>query len=125
MRHPQRDCIYDELKASLLREWVGEVPGDMERQVERYRQEGYPEHNGLVYGGFILRRHNDAEVRAVMEDWWQEICDESSQDQLSFPYVARRHGIDWGIIPGSNLDNEFMRPVIEDTPHCRLHKLWP
>jgi len=123
MEHPQRDCIYDELRASLLIGWAG--VGDISRQVERYKQEGYPKNNGLAYGGFLLRRHNDAVVSAVMDDWWHEICTESRRDQISFPYVARKHGFGWGIIPGTNFENEFMCPVVDNTPHCRLHGLWP
>ena len=34
---------------------------------------GYPEDNGLITGGVILRKHNEKDCIEVMEDWWKRL----------------------------------------------------
>jgi hypothetical protein len=41
-------------------------------QVESYKFEGYPEHNGLMAAGLILRDMRRRELHQINEDWWQE-----------------------------------------------------
>lgn len=97
-KHSQRDCIYQEMVAC---EKLGkDDPSIMERQISRYRKEGYPEHNGMVSSGVILRRHNSEDLIKVMESWWMELKHGSKRDQLSFNYVTYKHGLRYGIIPG-------------------------
>jgi hypothetical protein len=105
--HPDRDCVYDEAKT-----WVSirnEDPKLIRAQMERYRNEGYPPHNGLVAGGIILRRHLSPEVVRVNEDWWNEISHFSRRAQLSFNYVAWRNNFKWATIEGLLWDNEYFR----------------
>ena len=84
MKHPSRDCIYDEFHACY------EEPRDdrdtMQDQVQRYADKGYPEHNGLVATGVIIRRNNK-KVLKFCKAWLKEVENGSIRDQLSCNYV--------------------------------------
>lgn len=56
----------------------------MKTQINRYRKEGYPDHNGLVAGGFVVRDNRSNNVKLLMKAWWREIARWSRRDQLIF-----------------------------------------
>jgi hypothetical protein len=66
--------------------------------IRKYRQQGYPEHNGLVEDNFLMRRHNEPEMIRFAEEWWKNVLEFSRRDQLSFNYVAWKLGTDFEII---------------------------
>jgi len=105
-----RDCIYDEakhlLKISKDRKYKDD-PILIKTQVEKYREEKYPEHNGLIAGMVILRKHNEKVVVKVMEDWWQEIKNGSRRDQLSFNYIAWKNKLDFVYMKGNVRHNKY------------------
>lgn len=104
--HPHRSCIYTEASACIsLRKDDPEV---IKAHVERYRQDGYPSNAGLVATGVVVRRPT-AQVRILNHAWWDEISQGSSRDQLSFNYVARKLGVQYGILPGNIFDSPFVR----------------
>lgn len=110
--HDARDCVYDELDAILE---IGKTSGVykddpelMKRQIQRYRNEGYPENNGLIFSACLIRKHNDPEVIRLMEAWWDEIDNESKRDQLSFNYVAWKNNFDYKFIDGDLRNHEFL-----------------
>src|SRR5207244_2518916 len=92
MSHPWRDCIYDEREASHPNPKYDGQPTD--EQVTSYRDQGHPEHWGLIHSGLIVRRDNER-VRAFDESWWQEIVRWSIQDQLSLPPLLRTMDLRW------------------------------
>jgi hypothetical protein len=109
MRHTDRDCVYQEL-AECLR--LGkDKPDVMRAQVQRYRDEGYPEHAGMVETGCLVRRHTPA-VAAFNEAWWDELSNWSRRDQLSFNYVARKLGLSFHA-HGSDSDARLRRDYVE------------
>ena len=81
-KHPKRNCIYKEA-ASISNK---EDPKIMKIQMDKYRELGYPENNGLVETGMIIRRHTP-EVIAFNNAWFAELCLYSKRSQLSFNYV--------------------------------------
>ncbi len=84
--HTERDCVYEEYKASKI---IPRYPrAVMEEQVNFYKSQGFPKHYGLGVMGAIFRKHNDADVIKLMEDWWDENIKYTNQDQLSFAYVS-------------------------------------
>ena len=84
--HEKRDCIYQEADECIK---AGKDDEDtIIRQVKRYQQEGYPEHNGLIASGVLFRQHNSPEIIKLMEDWFEEVVNESYRDQLSFNYIC-------------------------------------
>jgi hypothetical protein len=89
-KHPERDCIYEEGLACIRLK--KDIPEKIFSLLNRYRQENYPEHNGLLASGFLIRK-NSAEVRNLCEDWWNEVNNNSIRDQLSFNYIASKHNL--------------------------------
>lgn len=57
--------------------------GIMSAQVERYREEGYPTHNGLMESAVLVRELKDGRVVRLIEAWWQEVLHERRRDQLN------------------------------------------
>lgn len=107
IRHPDRDCIYDEADESLR--WGKYVGQPIAEQVEHYRREGYPPHHGLMAGGVIARRPGTAALPALDEAWWQENLRWTYQDQLSLPVVLWRQGFSNVWIPGNLWSNPWYR----------------
>ena len=91
-KHPDRDCIYDEVQACV--KYKKDIYENMEPQVESYREEGFPEHFGLPQTTILFRYHNLADCKRLCEAWFDEIKKYSHRDQLSFTYVCWKLGID-------------------------------
>lgn len=84
--HHGCDCIYTEINnCKRLKKDNEKV---MERQITRYRREGFPEHYGLTENAVIVRDIYHKKVMEVMEAWWKEVENGSCRDQLSFSYVC-------------------------------------
>jgi MoaA/NifB/PqqE/SkfB family radical SAM enzyme/quercetin dioxygenase-like cupin family protein len=99
-KHPDRDCIYAEGDECIA---LGkDEPATISGQLNQYRSEGYPAHGGLIEGNVLIRRHNDAEVKKVMEDWWQEVTTKSRRDQLSFNYVIWKNNSRYRVMGDEN-----------------------
>lgn len=84
--HDDRDCVYDEF---IISSSMSRYPtGVLEKQVKKYKNEGFPAHYGLPSAGVIFRQHHNPIIIKVMEDWWKEIIEFTNQDQISFSYVC-------------------------------------
>lgn len=84
--HYDNECVYQEkITCVALKKDDPEV---MERQMQRYRDEGYPVNNGLVESGIMVRELKNERVQQVMKTWWEEIVHGSRRDQLSFNYAC-------------------------------------
>ncbi len=114
LRHPERDCIYDE--AHICSGSGLDHPQVIAQQMDKYRKEGYPDRNGLVEASVILRRHKERDVVAFNEDWIEEVKYHSRRDQLSFNYVAWKQGFRYAEFPFNVLGEteDFIRH-----PHLR------
>ena len=89
--HPVRNCIYKERDAvKALKKDTTDLP---DRQMKKYKEEGYPERNGLVQSNIMVRWHNDEDCVKVMEIWAKEIRELSHRDQLSFNYALWKAGL--------------------------------
>ncbi len=104
-QHESRDCIYDEARACIA--LYKDDPSRITHQVERYRQDGYPENNGLVTCGVLFRTHTQP-AEELNELWWSEIVSESRRDQLSFNYVAWKTNLQYSVIPGIIWHNTYV-----------------
>lgn len=99
----QRNCIYKEYNALMKVALNGnpkETPEILERHKAFLLAEGYPENNGLISGGVLIRKHNEFKVIEAMELWWQMINKLSKRDQLSFNYVAWKQQLKFGYLQG-------------------------
>lgn len=94
IKHPERDCIYDE--AYIVSSYT--VFGALEHEkiamtwCRKLRSEHYPRHNGL-YETNILFRENNPIIQAVDSMWWICIDNYSKRDQLSFNYTLWKNGL--------------------------------
>lgn len=84
-QHPNRNCIYKEAVAVLKQK--KDTKENIDKQIIKYHELGFPENYGLVQSNIIIRKHNDKNCIKLMEDWWNEIKNGSHRDQLSFNYV--------------------------------------
>lgn len=83
--HPDRNCLYKEYKACVIIK--KDTLTNMKPQIDRYREEGFPEKYGLTQNNIIFRKHNDPKCIELMELWWKEVFKGSYRDQISFEYV--------------------------------------
>ncbi len=90
-KHPTRDCIFNEY-AYAFSEFIDE-PGAMRQERRMIRRSGMPRHYGLTENNVIFRKHKDAEVITIMEEWWSMISQYSRRDQLSLAWILWKHGI--------------------------------
>ncbi len=95
--HRYRDCLYQEAQECQRLELDDRRV--IQRQVDRYRAEGYPEHYGLSETTAVLRRHTPA-TKELNWLWMSELRIGSLRDQLSFDYVCWRCGIAPARFPG-------------------------
>ncbi len=83
-------------------------------QMSRYREQGHPEHAGLIAAGMMLRRHHEPRLREVMEQWFEEVRQYSHRDQLSFNVIARRKRFTVDLFPRLLTANDLMQwPVVK------------
>jgi hypothetical protein len=89
MTNPKSDCVY------FASENVIRSKKDKEEivlgQMEKYRSEGYPEHNGMISTGVMIRRHNDENLKKHCRLWLDEMNEHSQRDQLSFNYILWKY----------------------------------
>ena len=100
-----RDCVYEEFEALVSMQKQNIVKDDIEtmrRQIDSFRADNYPEHNGLIFGGVLIRNHNEEDVKKMMNDWWQTVLTKSKRDQLSFNYVAWKNNFQFEYLKGDS-----------------------
>lgn len=107
IKHPERDCIYDEaVKCTRMTKCKG-MP--VLEQTEHYRAQGYPAHNGLMATTVFARDMRRPDLDAVIADWWEENLKWTCRDQLSLPYVLWKHGRWYDEIDASLLANPYFQ----------------
>ena len=83
--HRGRDCVYDE---SVAVKHLKHIKGEqIDKQLESYKVEGFPEHFGLFENSMIIRNNRDLAVLDLMNKWWEEFQKHPTRDQFSLPYV--------------------------------------
>lgn len=110
-----RHSVFEELEALLELARRGRVKDDpelMRQQIDRYKVEGYKE-GKVALTNTLLRRHNQPLVKEAMELWWTEIKNGSKRDQLSFPYILWKTGLQVHWIEDNARENEYF--IVE--PH--------
>lgn len=119
----RRNCVYEEYRALVeMYEASGTLKDDlsvMKTQMKRYRNESYPENNGLLSSGVLIREHHHPEVVNTMESWWSEISAGSRRDQLSFNYAAWKNKLDFGIVNGDLRRHKYFFRIGKHRPNYR------
>ena len=91
MPHCDGICAYDQIFSYVV--YLFTQKSIAIKQLTKYLNEQYPEDNGLMMGGFLVRNHNDSKIIRTMEDWYHEVCFYSSRDQISLPYVVWKNNL--------------------------------
>ncbi len=102
--HPERTCLYEEAK--VCKQIGKDIPGIIDEQTHGYRLDGFPAGAGLVASGIIIR---SADHNSFSRAWWNEVFRKSCRDQISFPYVAKHHDLDYMVMPFDEVTSEFFR----------------
>lgn len=92
-RHPLRDSVAQEANAVLGSSKIG-GSSLCEDELEAYRRDGFPDDVGLAETGIILKNHHHPQLDRAMELWWTLFEKYATRDQLSFPYVIWKTGLD-------------------------------
>lgn len=90
-KHPQWDCVYDELE--VVKIYKKDNKQNLAKIERLYKDIKFPKHYGLLENTIIARRHNEKNVICVMEDWWKYIESYSKRDQLSLPVALYDNGV--------------------------------
>ena len=79
-------------EAEVCKEAGLDDPRIINKQVARYRKEGFPDKPLFSTG--ILVRKNTPEIKRFNEIWWDEVKRGSYRDQISQTYAAWKTGVD-------------------------------
>ncbi|WP_426240867.1 glycosyltransferase domain-containing protein [Pararhizobium sp. DWP1-1-3] len=104
LRHPWRDCLYDEGEDVIRGSIDDEVR--VREQLDAYRAAGHPIHSGLYAGTLLLRRHMDPKIISFGELWFEHVLRYSARDQISFPFCLTK----------ANLHVHSLDEVLYDNP---------
>lgn len=88
IKHPWRNCIYEEAKVC-----IEQKRGDADKitiQMKDYFDSGFQYNQGLIQSGILMRRKCD-QLILLCEQWFKEITKYSTRDQLSFSYIFRNY----------------------------------
>lgn len=121
-KHYGRNCIYSEaieiIKAKKAKK------EDVEKQVNLYKEEGFPEKFGLTENGIIFRNHNSRKIIFLMEAWWKELTNQTKRDQLSLMYLVWKNDVSIETIEENARGNKYFKLKLhknEYIDNCHLY----
>ena len=114
VEHPDRDCVYDELRYCYLKDKIDTRTAF--RLYRKWNAEDLPRHAGLYENNLILRRHNITEARALDEAWWKGWESGVHRDQLCLMPIFLRHNIHPAFLLGKGLNARNV-PYLKYTLH--------
>jgi hypothetical protein len=94
--HFRRKCVYQEGQ-TVWENGLDDYKLVKER-MNHYRAEGMPVNSGLIEGHFIVRRHNVPQISHFGDRWFEHVLRYSRRDQISFPYLAWKLGLQYEFI---------------------------
>ena len=81
--------IYKEAKVVLNRR--KDRPKYVNPQINKIKNDGFPEHYGLSENNILIRKHKDPTTINFMKKWWKMVKKGSKRDQLSFIYISWKY----------------------------------
>jgi SAM-dependent methyltransferase len=91
--HPWRTCAYQEARECARLGLISHAEADA--QAAAYQEDGHPSGAGLWNTMVLARRRSDSMVE-FGRAWWHEVSTRTIRDQISFPYLLRKFGIECG-----------------------------
>lgn len=119
--HDVRDCIYDEAIACINADH--DLVETINTQIEKYEQENFPKHNGLIASGILFRDHHDPDVIKLMNDWFNEVKNHSRRDQLSFNYVCWKNNFQYDMSDIYYFRNQYFFRADHSDHVDRIHQI--
>jgi hypothetical protein len=101
VKHPWRNCAYDEIDECVRLKKVTEEEGESAKRV--LLQRGHPKQYGLWSLGFIAFRHLMFDLRMR---WW-ELYQYAPRDQFWLPTVVRELGTKIKVLDMNIYDNKY------------------
>ncbi|MGL1890172.1 MAG: DUF616 domain-containing protein [Spirochaetaceae bacterium] len=122
IRHSRRNCIYVEVNECLK---IGKVKGnDALEQVNRYREDGFPENFGMTENGVLIRDHNNPELKVILDYWWEQYINGVKRDQISLPYITWKYDLKIKALDfNTKTPNPYIRWRQHDSNYKGLKKL--
>lgn len=121
-RHRMRNCIYEESIACIVQRKADKK--DIQDFLGFMEREHFPKHYGLAECTVLVRRHNNMEVKQMMELWFKLYKQYIKRDQLTFPYCLYKSGIGVCWIDANVFDNPWFfwraHKQLTETSVCRI-----
>lgn len=89
-RYPDEDCTY--IHAEKCKEAGRLITEPVDKQMNYYRSEGFPEHFGFSEVRVVLRK-NTMQIKKFNKLWWKTFSKFLTCDQLCFDYCVWKLGI--------------------------------
>lgn len=89
-----QDNLYDAVHTTLN---ADDENIELRRTLFHYREEGFPEHYGLINTNLLFRNHSDEEVSKVMDIWWEEAKRCSQLREFGFSYAAWKQNLKFAL----------------------------
>lgn len=90
-RHKNRDCVYDEITACIIKK--KDTEESLRRHEDKLRALGIPAHLGLVEAPVLVRRHHDSACIRLMNSWWEAFLAGCRRDQIAMIEALWRCGL--------------------------------
>jgi hypothetical protein len=89
-RHCDRNCLYEEVTATTMRNPARDPIENILNQGEFYKSQGYPSNLGLYENGILYRKNNE-KIRLFNKLWFDETARWNTEDQISMMYSLWRY----------------------------------
>lgn len=111
--HSQRRSVYEEFQTCI--ELHKDDIKTIKRQMDFYKSMGF-DTNELTENGFLMFNLKHPKLAPTLETWWEQICQFSKRDQLSFNYALAKNNTEWHRLmkPPYNIRNH---PDLIIAPH--------
>lgn len=84
---------------------------ELRRKLLRYREEGFPEHFGLISTNMMYRDHRDEKLKQVMQMWWRESKECQQLREFGFSYAAWKCNLTYSICDFFAESNPYINNV--------------
>jgi len=91
IKHPQRDDVYQE-SFRIIRNGRDSI-SNMKKVTRFLKEEGFPEHYGMMENNIILRKHSDDRIKEFDSLWWDMFTKYPNRDQMTHSYCLWKTGI--------------------------------
>ena len=118
-KHPERQCIYDEI--NILRCYKWEKKSICDELEQKYKQEGFPKDYGLINCCMIIRRHNDPYVIEIMEETTALLKKYGiARPELVITYILWKQNKTVSVIP-FDVYGKYTSKFFTQYPHYKQH----